>query len=114
MSNNKKIGLADKLRVNKPKKNIEDLVSKLHGDEKPKLKLEPTQVHEDEKPESKLVPTQAPKVVTKKKVEDETVKTSIHYPKSLYRDLKVLCAQEGMTLKDYIMDLIKKDLKKRK
>lgn len=100
----KKIGIGDRLRINKPKDNIDDLVNKLHNKTPPKKTVLPKKA----KPVAKVVKKE------KEKEEIEVVKTSIHYPKEFYRELKVLCAQEGITLKDYIMDLIKKDLVRRK
>ena len=42
--------------------------------------------------------------------EEKIIKTSIHYPDSLYRKMKVKVAQEGGTIRDYVLRLIEKDL----
>ena len=41
---------------------------------------------------------------------DRTI--TIKVEENFYRDIKIRIAQEGMTLKDYVLDLIRKDLKK--
>lgn len=40
---------------------------------------------------------------------DRTI--TIKVEEDFYRDIKIRIAQEGITLKDYILDLIKEDLK---
>lgn len=40
----------------------------------------------------------------------EVVKMTIETPKDLYREIKISIARRGMTLKDYILHLIRKDL----
>ncbi|MEM9990309.1 MAG: hypothetical protein AAF738_01030 [Bacteroidota bacterium] len=44
--------------------------------------------------------------------EEKIIKTSIHYPESLYRKLKVKVAEEGITIRDYVLGLIQDDLEK--
>ena len=50
------------------------------------------------------------RLVNKLHEDDEVFKTSIHYPLSLYKQIKVKCAMEGVTLREYIIGLIEKDL----
>jgi predicted DNA binding CopG/RHH family protein len=41
---------------------------------------------------------------------DKTI--TIRVSEELHKDIKIKIAQEGVTLKDYVLDLIEKDLKK--
>jgi hypothetical protein len=42
--------------------------------------------------------------------DEEVFKTSIHYPLALYKQMKVKCALEGITLREYVIGLIENDL----
>ena len=42
--------------------------------------------------------------------QEKIIKTSIHYPEGLYRKMKVKVAQEGTTIRDYVLQLIEADL----
>jgi len=99
----KRTKLGSRLKINKPKKNIDELVKKLH----------PKEEDIEEKSQNKVEKKKEESNKKKSPIEGETVKTSIHYPKELYTELKVLCAREGLTLKEYIMNLIKKDIERR-
>ncbi len=44
---------------------------------------------------------------------DERIKTvTIRMPEEMHREIKIKIAQEGVTLKDYLLNLIRADLKK--
>lgn len=42
--------------------------------------------------------------------EEKTI--TIRIPKDLHRNIKIRAAQKGMSLKDYIVDLVQKDFEK--
>ncbi len=42
--------------------------------------------------------------------EEKIIKTSIHYPEGLYRKMKIKVAQDGTTIRDYLLGLIEADL----
>lgn len=60
---------------------------------------------------------QAQKVVeqihqsAKAEQEEETVKTSMDFPKSLYKAMKIKLLEDSKTMRDYIIELIEKDIK---
>lgn len=41
---------------------------------------------------------------------ERVIKTSIHYPEGLYKKLKMKVARDGGTIRDYVLELIEKDL----
>lgn len=41
---------------------------------------------------------------------NKVVKTSIHYPADLYRRVRMKVADEGITIREYVINLIKDDL----
>jgi hypothetical protein len=62
--------------------------------------------------------TKASKVVEKihkpvvKKEEEETVKTSVDFRKSLYKAMKIKLIEDGKTMREYLEELIEADIKK--
>ena len=120
-----------------PKKNIvatdkaEEITSKIHS-----IVAEPTVVEE---PTEKVVvaePTSKPKVALKtetktppsvknsSKVKKRTArtiiedpdavrKTSFDFPVSLYRSMKIRLAEDGVSMRDYVIGLIEDDLNRR-
>jgi len=59
-------------------------------------------------PDTKKVETVVKKV---HKESGETIRTTLDLPKHIHKALKVATAQKEMTLKDYLVSLVKKDLK---
>lgn len=41
---------------------------------------------------------------------DEVVKTSFHFPKRWYKTLKVWCAGNDITVREYVIELIEADM----
>ena len=50
------------------------------------------------------------KVVSPKNEKEKTIRTTMDLPKNIHRALKMKSAADGISLKDYIVSLIKKDL----
>lgn len=44
--------------------------------------------------------------------EEETVKTSVDFRKSLYKSMKIKLIEEGMTMRQYLEKLVDADIKK--
>jgi len=109
-----KTGLGNALRLTrKPKpqseEEINQLVKKLEKKEaKPTVEKKVTKIAVQKKTSKKV--TTKTKEPPKKK-EEKIVKTSIHYPESLYRKIKMKVAREGGTIRDYLLKLVEKDLK---
>lgn len=111
----KKKLLADKLRTPRThKKKPLDLSSaELVGKEESKPK---DRVGEGQPPVSPTPPTIRPAVVRKKAekpipVKEKTHRTSFDFPESVYEALRTHSFQNRVSMTDYIVGLIKKDLK---
>jgi hypothetical protein len=69
------------------------------------------QVEKVEKPTIKVQPIAKP-VKTLQIEEDapETIKTSLDFPVSVYEDMRISLFKKRCSMKDYIVDLVRKDL----
>jgi len=123
----KKTLLGERLRVNKSKKDIDSLIGKLHPEEDtipPSEEVTKVEIKEETSESSEVVQVTKSLPVTKEKEvksvkkkktekEEEMVSTSMKYPKSLFIKMKVHCAQNETTIRDYLIKLVAKDLKKK-
>lgn len=50
------------------------------------------------------------KVVKNEKENEKLIRTTMDLPKSIHRAIKMKSASDGISLKDYIVSLVKKDL----
>ena len=124
-----------------PKKNIvatekaEEITSKIHAIvpeptvieeniEKPAVSQPETKVKEVKKKVAKTTPTSSPSsrdASTVKKRTARTIiedpdavrKTSFDFPVSLYRSMKIRLAEDGISMRDYVIGLIEDDLNNR-
>lgn len=58
-------------------------------------------------------PTSPPPVVVQAVIEEEvmeTIKTSLDFPVSIYEDMKISLFRKRRSMKDYIVELVRKDL----
>ncbi len=119
-----------------PKKNIvatekaEEITSKIHA-----IVAEPTVVEETEEKSVEVQPEIKPEEVKKKVAKtaptpgsssikkrtartiiedpDAVRKTSFDFPVSLYRSMKIRLAEDGVSMRDYVIGLIEDDLNSR-
>ncbi len=113
-----------------PKKNIvetdkaEEITSKIHA-----IIAEPAVIEETVEKQVVEKPASKPKEVKKKEVKvtpsvkkrtartiiedpDAVRKTSFDFPVSLYRSMKIRLAEDGVSMRDYVIGLIEDDLTK--
>ena len=114
-----------------PKKNIvatekaEEITSKIHA-----IVAEPAVIEETVEKQVVEKPASKPKEVKKKEVKttssvkkrtartiiedpDAVRKTSFDFPVSLYRSMKIRLAEDGVSMRDYVIGLIEDDLNSR-
>ena len=114
-----------------PKKNIvetdkaEEITSKIHA-----IVAEPAVIEETVEKQVVEKPASKPKEVKKKEVKttssvkkrtartiiedpDAVRKTSFDFPVSLYRSMKIRLAEDGVSMRDYVIGLIEDDLNNR-
>ena len=114
-----------------PKKNIvatekaEEITSKIHA-----IIAEPAIIEETVEKQVVEKPASKPKEVKKKEVKttssvkkrtartiiedpDAVRKTSFDFPVSLYRSMKIRLAEDGVSMRDYVIGLIEDDLNSR-
>ena len=112
-----KVELAPKIPLKKSVKDPEAVKSKveaIHADRKPvKAKAAPKLVEEE------AIPVEEPKSkpATKKTTSEERgrmVRMTIDTPEEMHLQLKIKSIQSRMSMRDYVLKLIEKDLKKGK
>jgi len=109
-----KLGLGSTLKLGRRNRKTDDpkaidaLVKQLNKEEQ---KEEPKgRVEVSEEPIKKVA--KKPKA-TKKPPKPLFVSTSMKYPKELYKRMKVYCAHQDITIRDYLIKLVEKDLAKK-
>lgn len=107
-----KLGLGSALKFGNRNRKTDDpkaidaLVKKLNGEE-PLEKVTDT-------PEKKKPAKRTQKASSVKKAKPvQFVSTSMKYPKDLYKRMKVYCAGEDITIRNYLIALVEKDLAKK-
>ena len=114
--------LAKKIPLKKNEKDLDEVkekVAEIHAEEAEVVKAETLEVVE-EKPIVEAIPVAAPvksrtSSRTKKVAEPEKVKLvrlTIDTPEPMHKELKVKAVLAGISMRDYILKLIEKDLKK--
>lgn len=68
--------------------------------------------HLSAKQSKPIDPVQAEKIISKihSKGKESTITATFHMPESMHREMKVLLAQRGLSFKEWILDLIEREL----
>jgi len=113
--NNKEeeVKLAPKIPLKKRTRDLEEVktkVEKIHADEvkKPVVKKEAKKVTQPEPVTEPTPKPRKPKVVEKSRM----VRMTIDTPEEMHLQLKIKSIQSRMSMRDYVLRLIEKDLKK--